>query len=366
MSLSKVVLELAISQVRAILDIEQRVATEISKYQAAATQQAKELCPSPQQLQKLINLRDKIDLVLISVARKSNSQLQTNESLSSIIETTQAVILALKLLAAPNATTTVGVTNTSSDILKTVSDKVDIAEAVVNTSTVLLTTITSMTVALQGLFRQLNIIINFCSDSDSEEEDVISTEDNQIQDQAPAPTLPQNYRDFKLDIVNIKNFEDNLVRRQAVALYPNGTVAFRSSKSFATSDEVLLEQVKIQIDRSITPQGDTVDGIITSTIETTLQRSADVANIRKYNKQVIKRIELKIESINKELNEEVIPKIESFVRQRERLKNQPRSRQNQTLLGRVENRIQDFLNEGRKLIAERRRLRAEITRLANF
>ena len=364
MSLSKVVLELAISQVRAILDIEQRVATEISKYQAAVTQQAKELCPSPQQLQKLINLRDKIDLVLISVARKSNSQLQTNESLSSIIETTQAVIFALKLLAVPNATTTVGVTNTSSDILKKVSDKVDIAEAVVNTSTVLLTTITSMTVALQGALRQLNVIINFCSDS--EEEDVISIEDSQIQDQASAPTLPQNYRDFKLDIVNIKNFEDNLVRRQAVALYPNGTVAFRSSKSFATSDEVLLEQVKIQIDRSITPQGDTVDDIITSTIETTLQRSADISNIRKFNKQAIKLIELKVESIDKELNEEVRPRIERFRKQLQRIKNRPKSQQNQTNLGRAENRLQDLLNEERKLTAEKQKLQAEITRLANF
>ena len=47
MSLSKVILDLAISQIRSLLDIEKRIATETAKYQAAATQQSKELCPSP-------------------------------------------------------------------------------------------------------------------------------------------------------------------------------------------------------------------------------------------------------------------------------------------------------------------------------
>ena len=272
MSLSKVILDLAISQIRSLLDIEKRIATETAKYQAAATQQSKELCPSPQEMQKLIDLKVKVERALQTVDKKSNSQLQTNQTLSKIIDATQLVIVALKTLPAPNISTTVGITNISSDILRTVSNTVDSSEGAVDASTKLLTLVKNLSGQLQATLQQLNIIILFCTGSEEEAQAIADS----LQPKENKVVLSKDYRGYKLDIVNIKNFEDNLVRRQAVALYPNGVVAFKSSQSFATSDEVLLEQVKIQIDRSITPQRGTTDNIITSTIDTTTQRSSEI------------------------------------------------------------------------------------------
>ena len=271
MSLSKVILDLAISQIRSLLDIEKRIATETAKYQAAATQQSKELCPSPQEMQKLIDLKVKVERALQTVDKKSNSQLQTNQTLSKIIDATQLVIVALKTLPAPNISTTVGITNISSDILRTVSNTVDSSEGAVDASTKLLALVKNLSGQLQATLQQLNIIILFCTGSEEAQAiaDSLQPKENKV-------VLSKDYRGYKLDIVNIKNFEDNLVRRQAVALYPNGVVAFKSSQSFATSDEVLLEQVKIQIDRAITPQRETTDNIITSTIDTTTQRSLEI------------------------------------------------------------------------------------------
>ena len=370
MSLSKVVLDLAVSQIRSLLDIEKRVATEVAKYQAAATQQAKELCPSPQEMQKLIDLKVKIEGALQTVAKKSNSQLQTNQSLSKIIDTTQLVIVALKALPAPNVGTTVGITNTSSDVLRTVSNIVDSSEGAVDASTQLLSLVKNLSRQLQVALQQLNIIILFCTGSEEEAQaiaDSLEPEEEKI-------TLPQDYRGYKLDIVNIKNFEDNLVRRQAVALYPNGVVAFKSSQSFATSDEVLLEQVKIQIDRSITPQGDTIDDIITSTIDTTAQRSSDATN----RKNRIPQLELQIQGLEEEIAnlkfEELdkrIDQVNLFIKslKQSKVNNlliKDRIREAERGRDRLLNLKQDKLTTKRELETRKSKLQAEIFRLNNF
>lgn len=279
MPLGKLIINLAVQQIKTLISIEDRMEALLKPYSSISIEtvnrlarqlanpgtsqelrnkaqeelkKIKQACPTRETLQNIITTKDNLQKTINTVDKKLESLRKTTATTQQIVSVLNPLIIILKALPIPSTATTVGVQTTFSDTLQVVKSKIDIASKIVLGADGLILFIRGKLNTINTLLSKIDAIILICSsERDITQPIEIIEQTQQVQSQDQPSDIPISYRGFSIAIRQIQSFQDNLVRRQAIAFNNLGAQSFFSSVSFATSDEVLIDQVKIQIDNSL-------------------------------------------------------------------------------------------------------------------
>jgi hypothetical protein len=214
---------------------------------------------------------------IISICNNVNNIIQFASTIirlfSTLIFVFRVIIRFLKTLPAPNQFTTVGVTNTASDVLNEIKKKgpttfeVRLAQisSLLNTITLLLNTL--LPIINDVIQRVNNLLANLQSCSNTPEDLKNSLQDTVNNLQSSVNTLQafldnKNQNDvtrsdtqlgeYTIQIITEQVTDEtfNLRRRYGVALNNSGIVQVSSQATFASDDNVIINEVKLLLQQA--------------------------------------------------------------------------------------------------------------------
>ena len=234
---------------------------EAAKAQATSPEQIEALkqqfCPTPDQLQRLIDTRNNIVGQLNSIGTKLSTlnfsigglQDVTNtlKSLLSTVETAKLVASA----AAKVVPVIPGAVPALLSDLETIDDKVlpllEKNSGSINATAVPVAVVTSIINKIVNALGQLDSLILLCSPNstlDTISDTIIQTANNQNQ----ADVNDGSYKGFTFQIEEVP-FSPTVNRRKAIALNQQGIPVLESELSFTTNNQTLINELKLVIDR---------------------------------------------------------------------------------------------------------------------
>jgi hypothetical protein len=234
---------------------------ETAKAQATSPEQIEALkqqfCPTPDQLQRLIDTRNNIVGQLNSIGNKLNTlnfsigglQDVTNtlKSLLSTVETAKLVASA----AAKVVPVIPGAVPALLSDLETIDDKVlpllEKNSGSINATAVPVAVVTSIINKIVNALGQLDSLILLCSPNstlDTISDTIIQTANNQTQ----ADVNDGSYKGFTFQIEEIP-FSSTVNRKRALALNQSGIVLLQTELSFTANEQTLINELKLIIDR---------------------------------------------------------------------------------------------------------------------
>lgn len=266
----------------------------------------KSFCPSKDLLLKLIKIRNTLVETLSGIKKKGELITTTTDPLKITLDTLSTTATALLVAPIPIPPgTPIGVINTASDTLKTIKDKSRTLGLQLNSLSEIKDYIDSSVDQILNVLKLLDILIELCADKISKDEaslagDGVETETGtgtgtgtgigtgvgtgvgvgtgtnvssgnaggtgannllinnllNLEDsglikklQSSTPNSDNTYKGFKLEILLDDKNDLRFPKRYAVAKTPNGVIVLRTESSFASSVNVLLEEIKFIIDR---------------------------------------------------------------------------------------------------------------------
>lgn len=221
-----------------------KVSQLINKGKTKASDLSNITCPSPEELTRLIN-------------RKNKLVKQINKSYQIIDSTTKALGISQKVITSLQITYNIGLTVAypsppsvpiALQKIKTFLDKLNIANA-----SILATLILTRQVLTQ-LLQYLNLLdslIQHCSPDNSQAQEQLSVE-------LTALTLQQTQQESPI-VTNVNGFEmgvetepttNSLKRRRAIARNKQGIVMLKGEWSFSSIDQILIDELVFYIQQN--------------------------------------------------------------------------------------------------------------------
>jgi len=254
MSIQATLVNLAIQQIQAVLNLEERVYTLIDEYKDLTKENAKESCPSQDTLRNLLRFKIQSEKTLDLTLKKLTSLKKITTTAQNVATTLQPLTVLLKANPAPSIGTTVGLQTTNSDTLENIKDTIKIASGTAGSATLLITYVENKIASIQTALKRLDIIFTLCGPERGLTDLGVITNSQALEDKvitSEEKGLPVEYRGYMITITVIEDRADGLVKRQAIGTAKNGAIRYYSGISFATSDKVLIDNIKIQIDNSL-------------------------------------------------------------------------------------------------------------------
>jgi hypothetical protein len=236
---------------------------QTAKSNATSSEQIENLkaqfCPTPTELQNLINTRNNIVGQLNNVGTKLNTlnlSLQGVQGLTStftnLLSLTEATKITISNAAKSLAPGTVpGAIPSAINDLETIDDKIlpklEKNSAIFNTITIPTAVISNIINKLVTLLGQLDSLILLCSPStqlDPISEIIQTTANRQIE----ANNSPGEYKGFIFQIETVP-YTPTVNRYKAQALNQSGIVLLETELSFTTNTNTLINELKLLIDR---------------------------------------------------------------------------------------------------------------------
>lgn len=254
MSIQATLINLGIQQIQAVLNLEQRIYALVDEYKGLAKENAKELCPTQDTLKTLLRFKVQSEKTLDLTLKKLTSLKKVTSTTENITTALLPLTVLLKTNPAPSIGTTVGVQTTNSDTLENIKDAIKVASGTAAGANLLITYVEGKIASIRTALQRLDFIFTLCgpergltdlgniANSQALEDKVVTPEERGV---------PIEYRGYIISITVIEDRADGLVKRQARGVDKNGIVKYLSNISFATDDQVLTDNIKIQIDNSL-------------------------------------------------------------------------------------------------------------------
>lgn len=271
----------------------------------------KSFCPTKPELIKIINLRNELIKTLTQVKRQVTLLNNTTQPLEPILNTLEIAVTLLKSAPIPSAVggvgIPVGIITTAGDVLSTTKTIISTTKLNINALNTIKDYINNTIDQILGALKILDILIELCAEKISNDEvtassigngigtgantgtgtgtgtgvgtgtgtgiggntgvnngnvggtgtnnlllnNLLNIEDSGLinQLQSPSSNDVNTYKGFKLEIILDDKNNARFPKRYAVAKTPNGIVVLRGESSFASSVDVLLNEIKFIIDR---------------------------------------------------------------------------------------------------------------------
>jgi hypothetical protein len=206
----------------------------------------KELCPSPEALQRLILLKDNTENSIITLQRRTVPLQDALTKIQVALTFIPPIITLLKTFPVPNQFTTSGFVVTLSDRLenlKLFSQK--LRGGVISGQYVVTNVNTTLSIALQ-LLSQIDQAIAICAPDQVQQNEEIARLSQSFN--TPITQFNNSYKGYTLEL---RTINQNTVAplRYAVAVDKSGVVVLEGRPSYSSSTEVLLNEIKFRIDQ---------------------------------------------------------------------------------------------------------------------
>jgi hypothetical protein len=208
--------------------------------------ESKELCPSPEVLQRLILLKDNVENNIVTLQRRTVPLQNVLGKVQIALTLVPPIITLLKTLPVPNQFTTAGFVVTLSDRLENIKLLSQRLRGDVAAGQYVITNInTTFSIALQ-LLSQIDQAIAICAPDQLQQNTEIARLSQSFN--TPVTQFDNSYKGYTLELRVIAR--DTIAPlRYAVAVDRSGVVVLEGKPSYSSSTEVLLNEIKFRIDQ---------------------------------------------------------------------------------------------------------------------
>jgi len=224
------------------------------------TQRFRENCPTVREVTQVLNLLNSINISLSSIENSKNSFRQLATKLDRTVSTTSTLIRTLRLLPVPTAVAGVGVpiglTNRYAEALVDASDFLEKLQADQRNINQLVSTADSLNTSVQVRVGTLLDILQGCAQTDSEIAQLLTSIQRQDLEGFDRSSNLGSYRstngrEYFFEIIQDTVVVKPVPRRIAVAKDRSGVIVLRGAPSFSSSTKVLIDELKLRIERQL-------------------------------------------------------------------------------------------------------------------
>ena len=277
MALGTVIAGLVRNAARSLVNFELAVDPLIERLQQS--------CPPKVELEIIIRQKNSIATALTQTQTALNTMVQTGQTVTGIINVTDIALRVIKNLPLPTSVPPgigipISVINRFTDTLIKLSDLIKTNRGIVASITPAVQSLNSDIQTILSQLARLDVLLAGCLEQDTirltdeEKEDYFTslginlntldtTSDPQVNiaggqaledSLAPNSNDPLIYKDFKLIIDNDKENTLSFPRRRIVATRVTDGVQIVGDYSFSSSTQILVDEVKFQIDKYLSEQ----------------------------------------------------------------------------------------------------------------
>ena len=277
MALGTVIAGLVRNAARSLVNFELAVDPLIERLQQS--------CPPKVELEIIIRQKNSIATALTQTQTALNTMVQTGQTVTGIINIADIAVRVIKNLPLPTAVPPgvgipINVINRFTDTLIKLSDLIKVSKGVVSSIAPAVQSLNNDIQTILSALARLDVLLVGCLEADTvgltdeEKEDYFtslginlntldttsSPEVNIAGGQAledslaPNSNTPLIYKDFKLIIDNDKENTLSFPRRRIVATRITDAVQIVGDYSFSASTQILVDEVKFQIDKYLSEQ----------------------------------------------------------------------------------------------------------------
>jgi len=200
-------------------------------------------CPSPSELQILIDTRNALLEKIQKVLRRISALKEFTEKIRPFPTTINGIILTLKLLPVPNTFTTAGLIVTFSGLLADAKELVkSIADGLCDLDDIIGRAEQELA-ALVARLETLDALIAKCSETELAalpNVQAVTTTDT---------TIGYGYKGYVIKIQQDPQSPTIAPRRFAIALDKNNVKVLQGPPSFSSSTQILIDEIKFRIDQ---------------------------------------------------------------------------------------------------------------------
>lgn len=277
MALGTVIAGLVRNAARSLVNFELAVDPLIERLQQS--------CPPKTELEVIIRQKNSITTALTQTQTALNTMVQTGQTVNGIINVTDVAVRIIKNLPLPTSVPPgvgipISVINRFTDTLIKLSDLIRTNKGIVASIAPAVQSLNGDIQTILGKLAQLDTLLAGCLEqatvglTDEEKEDYFTslginlntldtTSDPQVNlvggqaledSLAPNSNSPLIYKDFKLVLDNDKENKLSFPRRRIVATRITDGVQIVGDYSFSASTQILVDEVKFQIDKYLSEQ----------------------------------------------------------------------------------------------------------------
>ncbi len=242
-------------------------------------------CPPKTELEVIIRQKNSITTALTQTQTALNTMVQTGQTVNGIITVTDVAVRIIKNLPLPTSVPPgvgipISVINRFTDTLIKLSDLIKTNKGIVASIAPAVQSLNGDIQTILGKLAQLDVLLAGCLEqatvglTDEQKEDYFTslginlntldtTSDPQVNlvggqaledSLAPNSNDPLIYKDFKLVLDNDKENKLSFPRRRIVATRITDGVQIVGDYSFSASTQILVDEVKFQIDKYLSEQ----------------------------------------------------------------------------------------------------------------
>lgn len=231
------------------LQLEDRLLTaldnEIAKF--------KDACPPRDVLLRTIEIKNNINSGLTNIQNALKSTETTETTTNAVITGSELLVNIAIALPVPNQTTTVGLTNTFATKLVDLKNAIRTGKALVGSLSEIINTLEGIIASVQSKITVLDELLLRCT---QEAEIPFEVTNNVLNDSTAATTQElynrtATYKGLTLEVVFDEEDFATLKKRYGKATDRKGVIVAKTQPTFATDNNIILEELKFLIDNQV-------------------------------------------------------------------------------------------------------------------
>ncbi len=216
-------------------------------------------CPSQNTISNIIKKRNNLVKQINNIFQVIKILTLTVTGLNVLIKVIEVAIVVAKANPYPSIgippaglpPLTAGVQNTLADALRIAQEQNKTLNLVLDTVTITLASFGVLLGIILGLLNSLDALLQNCAQNQNMDLEAINNEINALSN--PTVTTSQSpegniYKGFKLEVVINEKNTSKFIQRYAQAVTSQGVPVLKTEPSFASSPQILLDQLKFIID----------------------------------------------------------------------------------------------------------------------
>lgn len=207
---------------------------------------AKQFCPTPEQIQRILTAKDNIESSVITLQRRTTSLQTILERVQLVLTLIPPIVTLLKALPVPNQFTTAGFVVTLSDRLESVKELSQKYRGEVVAGTYVVSTVNGTFTTILQLLENLEQVLSICAPEQLQQNEELRRLAQSFN--TPITQFDNSYKGYTIEI-RIADRQAVAPQRYAVALDRSGVVVLEGRPSFSSSTQVLIDEIKFRIDQ---------------------------------------------------------------------------------------------------------------------
>jgi len=218
-------------------------------------------CPNVERMKQILKIKDNLLKIINSFQKRVDAIKPIVSKLQPVVTVAKVALEVIKKIPVPTAIippqtgglgVPMSVLNTYSNTITTLTTTIDVVEGDIKAVNSIISSITTPLSTLRDRLQAIDIKIAECSKNSSNPKEILkAAQPPENTGSEGVPSEDFRYKEYTLDIVDDPHSSKIAPRRYAIATNKQGVVILKGPSSFSSSVQVLLDEIKFQIDNQL-------------------------------------------------------------------------------------------------------------------